>query len=69
MSTHPDSPAGELTKREHFIAVIAGGLCTQQSVLDPATQNRIARDAIKITDLIFRKLNSDPEESFVGSRR
>lgn len=69
MSTNPDSPANELTKREHFIAVIAGGLCTQQSVLDPATQNRIARDAIKITDLIFQKLNSNPEDSFVSPRR
>lgn len=69
MSTHPDSPASELTKREHFIAVIAGGLCTQQSVLDPATQNRIARDAIKITDLIFSKLNSNPEDSFVSPHR
>lgn len=66
MSTKPDAPASELTKREHFIAVIAGGLCTHQSASDPATQNRIARDAIKIADLILQKLNSNPEDSFVG---
>lgn len=69
MNSNPEAPASELTKREHFVAVIAGGLCAHQAALDPATQNRIARDAIKITDLIFKKLNSDPEESFVGTRR
>ncbi len=69
MKTNPDAPASELTKREHFIATIVSGLCTHQSAADPATQNRIARDAIKIADLIIRKMNSDPEDSFVSTRR
>jgi hypothetical protein len=69
MKTHPDAPASELTKREHYIGIIVGGLCTHPSAADPATQNRIARDAIKIADLIIRKMNADPDESLVSTRR
>ena len=69
MNIDPDAPVSELTKREHYIGLIVGGLCTHQSASDPATQNRIARDAIKIADLIIRKLNADPDESLVSTRR
>lgn len=69
MNTDPSASAQQLTKREHFVAVIAGGLCTHQAVSDPATQNRIARDAIRIADLIIEKLNSRAEDSFEAPRR
>ena len=69
MNTDPNAPASQLTKREHFIAVIASGLSTSQTSSDPASQNRLARDSIKIADLILEKLNANPDDSFIAPRR
>lgn len=69
MNFDPKAPAQQLTKREHLVAVIAGGLCTHPSAADPATQNRIARDAIRLADLIIEKLNANPDDSLELRRR